>query len=300
MAVTVVCGCSRTFELKDEFAGTLVKCPQCGATSRAGGGIATETATTTLPPQDPVFARDLFLMQQKVAIDERYTVSDEQGQPLIFIERPAYFLRNMAAIGGGVATFFTVTTLATSIVESMANGILPGLLALLGVIAAPVLAVVVFVKLSKKRHVSFYLGADKSAPKVLEVLQDQKIRFPTQTYTIRDDSGRRLGILSKNYFSNIFRKHWIVRDWRGKPVCVVKEDSIILSLLRRFLGPLFGLLRTNFVFYQFGNERELGEFKRKLTILDRYVLDLGADQLKVLDRRLAVAAAVMLDTGERR
>jgi hypothetical protein len=45
---------------------------------------------------------------------------------------------------------------------------------------------------------------------------------------------------------------------------------------------------------------ELGEFKRKLTILDRYVLDLGADRARTLDRRIAVAMGVMLDTGERR
>ena len=296
MAVTVVCTCSRTFELKDEFEGKLVKCPECGATTRAGGGVA----TATLPPQDPVFGRDIFLLQQRVAIDERYTVSDEHGQPLIFVERPAHALRNLAAFGAGVAVFFAVTRGVGAVVAALPDGLAPFLLGLLGVVAAPVLGVLAFLALSQKRHVSFYLGADKSAPKALEILQDHKIRFPTQTYTLRDDQGRRLGVFSKNYLYDIVRKQWVVRDWRGKPVCVVREDSIILSLLRRMLGPLLGLLRTNFVFIQFGNERELGEFKRKMTILDNYVLDLTADALKVLDRRLAVAAAVMLDTGERR
>jgi hypothetical protein len=302
MAVTVVCECSRTFELKDEFAGALVKCPQCGATTRAGSqGAATATATRgTAPAADPAFARDDFLMTQKVAIDERYSITDEQGQPLVFVERPAYFLRNVAALGAGAFVFFTITSLSTALVDAMPEGVLAGLMALLGVLAAPILGVLAWLSLSKKRHVSFYVGADKTAPKALEVLQDHKVRFPTQTYTVRDDQGRRLGILSKNYLYNVFRKQWMVRDWRGKPVCVVKEDSIILSLLRRFLGPAFGLLRTNFVFLQFGNERELGEFRRKMTILDRYVLDLAPDQLKVLDRRLAIATAVLLDTGERR
>jgi hypothetical protein len=296
MAVTVVCTCSKTFELKDEFAGTMVKCPSCGATSRAGG----VTATATMPPADPIFGRDVFLMRQKIAINEVYTVTDEQGQPLLAIERPAHFFRNLAALGAGFVAFFVVTTLFTAVAAPFGDSALGGLIALLGVIAAPVLGVVTWLGLSRKRHVSFFAGAEPAGPRIVEILQDHKVRFPTQTYTVRDDVGRRLGILSKNYLYNIFRKQWTIHDWRGKPVCVVKEDSIILSLLRRFLGPAFGLLRTNFIFLQHGSERDLGEFKRKLTILDRYVLDLSADQTRTLDRKLAVATAVMLDSAERR
>ena len=44
----------------------------------------------------------------------------------------------------------------------------------------------------------------------------------------------------------------------------------------------------------------LGEFNRKFTLLDRYVLDLTHDLQRTLDRRVALALGVMLDTGERR
>jgi hypothetical protein len=81
---------------------------------------------------------------------------------------------------------------------------------------------------------------------------------------------------------------------------VAREDSIILSLLRRLLGPLFGFLRTNFIIQAQGSEDVLGEFKRKFTILDRYVLDMSADPQRTVDRRVALALGVMLDTGERR
>jgi hypothetical protein len=80
---------------------------------------------------------------------------------------------------------------------------------------------------------------------------------------------------------------------------VAREDSIILSLLRRLLGPLFGLLRTNYIILD-ADERLVGEFNRKLTLLDRYVLDLSHDRVRSLDRRIAVGLGVMLDTGERR
>jgi len=48
------------------------------------------------------------------------------------------------------------------------------------------------------------------------------------------------------------------------------------------------------------NNNELGVFNRSFTILDRYVLDMSADLKARIDRRLALAMGVMLDTGERR
>jgi uncharacterized protein YxjI len=251
--------------------------------------------------QDPLFDRELYLLRQKaLAINDKYYVSDEQGKPLLFVERPAYLLRNLLAgmmgFVGATVVLFVLGFLAGFFGATPIGAVLEAL--------APICFIVSFIvfamALSKRRHVTFYGGQDAHAPKVLEIIQDHKVRIRNMTYTVRDASGNTLGVLRKNYLYNVFRKQWHISDPRGRPLCVVKEDSIILSLLRRVLGPLFGLLRTNFLFLQFGSERELGEFKRKLTILDRYVLDLKSDRVRWLNRRLAVAAAVMLDTGERR
>lgn len=65
---------------------------------------------------------------------------------------------------------------------------------------------------------------------------------------------------------------------------------------------MFGLLRTNFVIVGGSNPggEVLGELNRKFTLFDRYVLDLTPDTTRSLDRRVAVALGVILDTGERR
>jgi hypothetical protein len=158
---------------------------------------------------------------------------------------------------------------------------------------------VVAVGLSAKRHVTFYRDQTKG-DKLLEVLQDRKWQPITATYTVRDRAGRTLALLWKNYLYNVVRKRWYVKAADGTTSYVAKEDSMILSLLRRMLGPLFGLLRTNFVILRAQSEDVVGEFNRKLTILDRYVLDLKADRSRAFDRRVALALGVMLDTGERR
>ena len=169
-------------------------------------------------------------------------------------------------------------------------------LAALGAIVA---LIAVGVGLSAKRHVTFYRDQSKR-DKLLDVLQDRKWQPITATYTVRDRTGRTLALLWKNYLYNIIRKRWYVKAPDGTTLYVAKEDSIILSLLRRLLGPLFGLLRTNFIIVRDGSEDVVGEFNRKFTLLDRYVLDLKADGARVLDRRVALALGVMLDTGERR
>lgn len=152
---------------------------------------------------------------------------------------------------------------------------------------------------SAKRHVSFYRD-ERRGEKVLEVLQDKKFQFLLATFTIRDGTGKTLALLRKNYLYDFFRKQWECRDPQGQMLCMAKEDSVILSLMRRFLGPMLGLLRANFVFTTPDGQQVIGEFNRKFTLLDRYVLDLSADPQRTLDRRLALAIGVMLDTAEKR
>ncbi len=112
--------------------------------------------------------------------------------------------------------------------------------------------------------------------------------------------GEPIARLRKAYVHNVVRKRWYVETPGGQPLAMAIEDSIVLSLLRRVLGPFFGFLRTNFVFVRGGDAEVFGEFNRKFTLLDRYVLDLRADPERTFDRRIALALGIMLDTGEGR
>ena len=295
MAVVVSCRCRNTYTLKDEYAGKLVECPQCGAINKAG-----ESTLTPKSQADGVFNRDIFLLRQKhLAINQKYQVSDEQGSPILFVERPTYFWRTLFALLVGWMAMMGVYVFGMAIASASAQRGSLGGLALLVILAAPVTFVVVAMTLSKRRHVTFYRDESRTQ-KMFDVLQDKKVQFPMRTYTVRDASGTALATFRKNYLYNLIRKRWEMRAPNGSMLCVAREDSIILSLLRRVLGPLFGLLRTNFIITRGDSDMVIGEFKRKFTILDRYVLDLSPDRRRDLDRRLGLALGVMLDTGERR
>jgi uncharacterized protein YxjI len=295
MALSVQCQCGNTYDLKDEYAGRLVRCPKCQAVSRADRSAYSPTSQA-----DPVFDRDIFLLRQKhLAINEKYTVSDESGAPIVYVERPAHLLRNLLALivgaAAGIGAFIALAAVGGLLGKNAAAQVL-------FLAAGPtslVAALLVASAASKKRHITFYRDEAKR-DRLLEIRQDKKLQFIIATFTVRDARGQPIARLRKNYIYNIFRKRWEIRTMAGQIAFVAKEDSIILSLLRRVLGPMFGLLRTNYIFLGPDEHSMLGEFKRKMTILDRYALDLKRDRQRKLDRRLALALGVMLDTGERR
>jgi uncharacterized protein YxjI len=154
-----------------------------------------------------------------------------------------------------------------------------------------------FVLLVPKRHVTFY-SDDSKMKKLLEIKQLNKVEFPFANFNIFDSAGSLVGRLRKNVLFDYIRRRWYVTAPSGLPLFVAKEYSIILSLLRRTGIPIFLFFRTNFIFLR--GESVIGEFNRKLTVLDRYVLDMSADTQHTVDRRIALALGVMLDTGERR
>lgn len=298
MAFAAACECGATFNLKDEFAGRTLACPTCNRSF-----VATAAPPVARVAQaDPAFDRDKFLLRQKVmSISEKYEVGDEQNRPILFVLRPAHLMQNLGALLAGLFTALVVIAgfifLGAQFFKN--NGTVFGVMIVLGLVLGSVLALVVAVPLSAKRHVLFFRDPTKTE-KLMEVLQDAKFQPINSTFTVRDREGQVLCKLRKNVLYNFFRKRWHCYAPDGSVLCMAMEDSIVLSLLRRFLGPLFGLLRTNFIITPPNSEQVLGEFNRKLTLFDRYVLDMSGDPSRLIDRRIALAIGVMLDTGERR
>jgi hypothetical protein len=293
MSIAVACRCGSTYNLKDEYAGTVITCPKCGGSINVG-------LVARAPQGDPIFGRDKFLLRQKhMAISEKYYVWDEYGQTILFIERPAHLGRNLLAGLAGAAAGFLFFLFFAMLANVVSSKDISALLALMGVVGGFVSFLVVAIALSQKRHITFFRD-DTKQERLLEIRQDAKFQPITATYTVLGPNGELLANLHKNYLYNMFRKRWYCYGPDGSIICMAMEDSLILSLLRRFIGPLFGVLRTNFIIVQGREENVLGQFNRNFSILDRYVLDMSRDYTRSIDRRIALAIGVMLDTGERR
>jgi uncharacterized protein YxjI len=260
---------------------------------------ATLVPAPTLPAIDPAFQRKRFLLRQKMLrISEKYSVWDENGNEILFVHRPVHVLRQVFALLSGFIAGSVVAAVGIALATLLPEAGRPFLM-VPAILGAFVTGMVVAVQLSAKRHVTFYRD-DACNEVLLRVLQDQKFAFLRSTYTVETPEGEPLARLDKNMLHDVIRRCWHCRTPDGKLVSRILEDSIPKAIARRFLGPMLGLLRTNFVLYEGDSRVALGRFDRKLTIRDHYVLDLTADRKGVLDPRVALAIGVMLDTGERR
>jgi predicted Zn finger-like uncharacterized protein len=305
MPIHVTCDlCRSEFVLKDEFGGRRVRCQSCQHVIQVPEAAYTPARERVERGYHRGFDRDRFFVNQKrLSIGEKYYVYDENQQPVLFIERPAHFWRQILGAFGAIAVLIAcglVTAfVAIGLDQQFRGSPAGGIAAVIGMILTIVATIAAAIVLSPKRHITIY-GDDQRRERLLEILQDRKFNVIRATYTVVEPGGGELGRFMKNYLYNIFRKRWYLFDPQGSIRVLAKEDSMILSLLRRLLGTFFGLLRTNFVILRPESDRVIGEFNRKFTLFDRYVLDMTHDPDHELDRRLAVALAVLLDTGEQR
>jgi uncharacterized protein YxjI len=294
VGVVVTCPCGEVYELRPEYAGRLLECPSCRRHLRAGPPPNTPRPQTV--GVDRAFDRDVFLLRQRVfTIASKYEVWAEDGTPILYVERPTYPVRTLLAYLLAILVTLTVMSGGAGAIGRDSSG----LALLLSLPVAAFIFLVTSMSLRPRRHVTIYRD-DSRREILLRVIQDQRVAFLTRTYTVVTAAGETLAVLRKTYLHNLVRKRWYVTAPGGAPLAMAIEDSIVLSLLRRVIGPFFGFLRTNFVLVR-GHDAEIfGELNRKFTLLDRYVLDLSADTARAFDRRVAVALGVMLDTGERR
>jgi hypothetical protein len=91
---------------------------------------------------------------------------------------------------------------------------------------------------------------------------------------------------------DLYRRTWQVYGADGHLVCVGRGESFVhRRLLDAFVAPQLMTLRL----YRADTDLVLGELQRRLSLEEDWVLDLEADPLRLLDRRIAVALALMAD-----
>ena len=121
-------------------------------------------------------------------------------------------------------------------------------------------------------------------------------------YDVADSQGMPIGVLEHVFGKSLLRSTWRVTDADGGEVMTAQERSLPMAIARRVtdLIPYAELLPIPYNFDFLMNGRNVGHMNRKFQLRDRYVLDLSGDHERLLDRRLAIALAVGLDTLQNR
>lgn len=117
------------------------------------------------------------------------------------------------------------------------------------------------------------------------------------TFDVTDTrTGELVGSLRRRGLRSMIADEWAILDATGAEVGSIKEDNVALALVRRFVANLIPQ-----TFQVRLGETVVGEFRQRFNpFVLRIELDFGADQAGLLDRRLGLAAGILLSAIEGR
>jgi len=295
MTILAICkNCDTNFKLKNDYAWKIVECSNCLWEIEVTDIEKEEEKSSNVINKEWVFSHDIYWIKQKrIAINEKYFIRDKDNNELLFSLRKAYVMRWLLSV------FTAIIIIALSIyawftIWGFDNLVVLATFIILWLILAIFTAVYIF----PKKHITFF-KSDKETKwdPEFEIKEDSKFQFFNKTFTMLDNEKQIICKFRKNVFTDILRKKWHMEfEWNH---IEIKEDSILLWLLRRF-GPFWNLIRTNFIFTNVWSNEALGMFKRKFELFDNYTLDLSNDTENKIPRQLSLWMAILLDTWEKR
>jgi uncharacterized protein YxjI len=156
-------------------------------------------------------------------------------------------------------------------------------------------------RMAIKEDVRFF--ADEDETQELFRIKARRMIEIGGNYDVTDATEQRIGVLQKVFGRSLFRSSWRILDAQENEVASAQERSLPLAIARRLVDfvPYIGeFVPIPYNFDISAGARRVGVMDRKFQIRDKYVLDLSEDHDRVLDRRLAIALAIGLDTLQNR
>jgi hypothetical protein len=148
-------------------------------------------------------------------------------------------------------------------------------------------------KLAIREDLRFF--ADESESEELFRVKARQVVDVGGRYDVTTPAGERIGVLQRRFAQTLLRTTWAILDADEGSLAEVTESSTARAIFRRVVDvPLL---------YHFSivvDGRQVGEVRRVFTLRDRYVMTLGGDIDRRIDRRLAVALLVVLDALQAR
>jgi hypothetical protein len=156
-------------------------------------------------------------------------------------------------------------------------------------------------KLAIKEDIRFYADEGETQ-ELFRIKARSMLDFGGSRYDVLEGE-QRIGLLWHKFRESLIRTTWHVGGPDEQEIAVARERSVPGAIARRLVDfvPYVGAyvpIPYNFEILMDGEA--VGSIDRKFKIRDEYVLDLSGDRERKLDRRLAIALAVGLDTLQNR
>ncbi len=144
-----------------------------------------------------------------------------------------------------------------------------------------------------KEDIRVYTGEDMQE-EVL-VIQARNILDFSAAYDVVDPTtNEKVGVLKRKGIKSIMKDEWIFMDANDQEIGLIKEDSTFFALFRRFISSIIPQTYHGYI----GNNL-VCTFKQNFNpFVMKINLDFSPDTNNLLDRRLGIAAAVLLTAIE--
>lgn len=140
-----------------------------------------------------------------------------------------------------------------------------------------------------KEDIRLFTGEDMRE-EVLTIQARNIIDFSAAYDVLDPHINEKVGVLKRKGMKSLLKDEWIFMNAEEREIGSIKEDNVALALLRRFL--------TNLVpqkYYGEVNGIQVCQFKQNFNpFVMKINLDFSMDTQGLLDRRLAIAGAVLL------
>jgi len=152
-------------------------------------------------------------------------------------------------------------------------------------------------KMFKLREDIRVFADESKSQEVLQIKARQIVDFSAAYDVIDSAYNQKVGVLRRKGMKSILRDEWEVLDANDQPIGMLFEDSMGLAMLRRLL--LGNLLPQNYDITL--RDQRVADLKQRFNLF-RYELDVdfSFDPAKTLDRRVGLAAGILLAAIEGR
>lgn len=140
-----------------------------------------------------------------------------------------------------------------------------------------------------KEDIRIYTGEDLATEALL--IQARHVIDFAATYDVYDSTtGDKVGALQRKGLKSLLKDEWIFRDEQDQEIGRIKEDNMVLAMIRRLV--------TNLVPQSYDatvGDQPVARFSHHFNpFMTKLTADFSPDVNGVLDRRLGIAAAILL------
>lgn len=139
-----------------------------------------------------------------------------------------------------------------------------------------------------KEDIRIFTGQDMQT-EVISIQARQILDFSSAYDVVDSEKKEKVGVLKRKGLKSMFKDEWIIMDANDRELGLIKEDNLALALVRRTIGivpqtyhgEIHGTSVCKF-------KQNFNPFVMKITV------DFSEDSRNLLDRRLGIAAGILL------